>query len=179
MAPAPVAEAPIAAQVMMVAPVEAPADRRRRPRRSHRPRRSPPPAPAPAPAPQRPLVDENDWRVSRPATRPAVRATEPVARPVARAAGWREPLAEPVPAHHRRLRGAQARDGDRSGGDRRPSSRRPRVRQPENVVAVAPKAAPRPAPAQASINLDVTERAKPARDDDDLQIPAFLRRQAN
>ena len=50
---------------------------------------------------------------------------------------------------------------------------------PENVVAVAPKPAPRPAPAQASINLDVTERAKPARDDDDLQIPAFLRRQAN
>ena len=49
----------------------------------------------------------------------------------------------------------------------------------ENVVAVAPKTAPRPAPAQASINLDVTERAKPARDDDDLQIPAFLRRQAN
>jgi cell division protein FtsZ len=50
---------------------------------------------------------------------------------------------------------------------------------PENVVAVAPKAPARPAPAQASINLDVTERAKPARDDDDLQIPAFLRRQAN
>jgi cell division protein FtsZ len=49
----------------------------------------------------------------------------------------------------------------------------------ENVVAVAPKPVPRPAPAQASINLDVTERAKPARDDDDLQIPAFLRRQAN
>ena len=46
-------------------------------------------------------------------------------------------------------------------------------------LAVAPKPAPRPAPAQASINLDVTERAKPARDDDDLQIPAFLRRQAN
>ena len=32
---------------------------------------------------------------------------------------------------------------------------------------------------QPSMNLDVTERAKPARDDDDLQIPAFLRRQAN
>jgi cell division protein FtsZ len=48
-----------------------------------------------------------------------------------------------------------------------------------DVVAVAPKAAARPAPAQASINLDVTERTKPARDDDDLQIPAFLRRQAN
>ena len=40
-----------------------------------------------------------------------------------------------------------------------------------------PLLSPRPAPAQA--NLDVTERVKPARDDDDLQIPAFLRRQAN
>ena len=51
---------------------------------------------------------------------------------------------------------------------------------PENVVAVAPKApVSRPAPVQTSISLDVTERAKPARDDDDLQSPAFLRRQAN
>jgi cell division protein FtsZ len=49
---------------------------------------------------------------------------------------------------------------------------------PENVVAVAPKPASRPAPVQTSI-LEVSERAKPARDDDDLQIPAFLRRQAN
>jgi len=46
-------------------------------------------------------------------------------------------------------------------------------------VAVAPKPAPRPAPAQPSMTLDVTERTKPAREDDDLQIPAFLRRQAN
>lgn len=57
---------------------------------------------------------------------------------------------------------------------------------PENVVAVAPAPrmapaapAPRPAPVQTSISLDVNERARPARDDDDLQIPAFLRRQAN
>ena len=49
---------------------------------------------------------------------------------------------------------------------------------PENVVPVAPKPVPKPV-AQPSMNLDVTERAKPARDDDDLQIPAFLRRQAN
>ena len=54
-----------------------------------------------------------------------------------------------------------------------------RHRSAENVVAVAPKAPPaRPAPVQAN-HLDVTERAKPAREDDDLQIPAFLRRQAN
>jgi cell division protein FtsZ len=53
----------------------------------------------------------------------------------------------------------------------------------ENLVAVAPAPAkapaPRPAPVQTSISLDVNERTKPARDDDDLQIPAFLRRQAN
>jgi len=47
----------------------------------------------------------------------------------------------------------------------------------ENIVPVAAKAPVRQAPIQA--NLDVTERAKPAREDDDLQIPAFLRRQAN
>jgi len=46
-------------------------------------------------------------------------------------------------------------------------------------VAVAPKAMPRPAPVQTSISLDPADRARPARDDDDLQIPAFLRRQAN
>jgi cell division protein FtsZ len=54
-----------------------------------------------------------------------------------------------------------------------------RAVQPENVVAVAAKPAPRPVPTQPSMTLDVTERAKPARDCDDLQIPAFLRRQAN
>jgi len=44
--------------------------------------------------------------------------------------------------------------------------------------AVRPKAAARPAPAQASIKSDVTERASPA-GDDDLQIPAVPARQAN
>jgi cell division protein FtsZ len=47
----------------------------------------------------------------------------------------------------------------------------------ENIVPVAAKAPARAAPVQA--NLDVTERAKSSREDDDLQIPAFLRRQAN
>src|SRR3954466_8474430 len=73
-----VAEAP---PMVEAAPVEAP------------PVAAPPPAPAPiaaaiapapppppAPAPQRPLVDETDWRVTRPATRPPVRAGESVAR---------------------------------------------------------------------------------------------------
>ena len=176
-APAPVAEAPIAAQVMMVAPVEAPA--------------APPPAPAPvappapvaaapAPAPaaaaQRPLVDENDWRVSRPKV--PVRTTEPVARPVAA----RPAVESRSPNLFQRITGAFAapKPATATAPAAPPAAEPPAARPaPENVVAVAPKPAARPAPAQASINLDVTERAKPARDDDDLQIPAFLRRQAN
>ena len=176
-APAPVAEAPIAAQVMMVAPVEAPA--------------APPPAPAPvappapvaaapAPAPaaaaQRPLVDENDWRVSRPKV--PVRTTEPVARPVAA----RPAVESRSPNLFQRITGAFAapKPATATAPAAPPAAEPPAARPaPENVVAVAPKAPARPAPAQASINLDVTERTKPARDDDDLQIPAFLRRQAN
>ena len=178
MTPAPVAEAPIAAQVMMVAPVEAPAD--------------PPPAPAPVapPAPvaatpaaapaaasQRPLVDENDWRVSR--AKVPVRTSEPVARPVAA-----RPAAESrSPNLFQRITGAFAAPKPAMTSIAPPvaPAAEPPAARPaaENVVAVAPKAAARPAPAQASINLDVTERAKPTRDDDDLQIPAFLRRQAN
>jgi cell division protein FtsZ len=180
MTPAPVAEAPIAAQVMMVGPVEAPAD--------------PPPAPAPAPvappapvaatpaaapvaASQRPLVDENDWRVSR--AKVPVRTSEPVARPVAA-----RPAAESrSPNLFQRITGAFAAPKPATASIAPPvaPAAEPPAARPaaENVVAVAPKAAARPAPAQASINLDVTERAKPTRDDDDLQIPAFLRRQAN
>jgi cell division protein FtsZ len=176
--PTPVAEAPIAAQVMMVAPVEAPA--------------APPPAPAPVapPAPvaatpaaapaaasQRPLVDENDWRVSRPKT--PVRTSEPLARPVAA-----RPAAESrSPNLFQRITGAFAAPKPATTSIAPPvaPAAEPPAARPaaENVVAVAPKAAARPAPAQASINLDVTERTKPTRDDDDLQIPAFLRRQAN
>ncbi|HEV3491147.1 MAG TPA: cell division protein FtsZ [Reyranella sp.] len=176
--PTPVAEAPIAAQVMMVAPVEAPA--------------APPPAPAPVapPAPvaatpaaapaaasQRPLVDENDWRVSRPKT--PVRTSEPLARPVAA-----RPAAESrSPNLFQRITGAFAAPKPATTSIAppvAPAAELPAARPAaENVVAVAPKAAARPAPAQASINLDVTERTKPTRDDDDLQIPAFLRRQAN
>ena len=171
------AEAPIAAQVMMVAPVEAPAARAAgaracgAARSGGRSARS-----GSAAASQRPLVDENDWRVSRP-PRPAVRTSEPVARPVAA-----RPAAESrSPNLFQRITGAFATPKPATAPIAPPvePSRRPRVRRAENVVAVAPKPAPRPAPAQASINLDVTERAKPARDDDDLQIPAFLRRQAN
>jgi cell division protein FtsZ len=127
--------------------------------------------PTPAAAPPRQLVDENDWRVSRPAAKPAVRATEPIARPVAA-----RPASESrAPNLFQRITGAFAAPRP-AAPQVEPVASRP---APENVVAVAPKPAPRPAPAQASINLDVTERAKPARDDDDLQIPAFLRRQAN
>ena len=177
-APAPVAEAPIAAQVMMVAPVEAPA--------------APPPAPAPvappapvaaapAPAPaaaaQRPLVDENDWRVSRPQGPGADhRARLRDRLPRGRLCESRSPNL------FQRITGAFAapKPATATAPAAPPAAEPPAARPaPENVVAVAPKAPARPAPAQASINLDVTERTKPARDDDDLQIPAFLRRQAN
>jgi len=138
------------------------------------------PAPAPAPAPQKPLVDENDWRVSRPATRPVVRVNESVARPaVARAVGGESR----APNLFQRITGAfsapKAAPAAAMAVQVEPSVARAPQAAPENVVAVAPKPAPRPVPAQPSMTLDVTERAKPARDDDDLQIPAFLRRQAN
>jgi cell division protein FtsZ len=131
------------------------------------------------------LVDETDWRVSRPAARPVVRAGEPIARPVP---------ARPVASESRapnlfqRITGAFAAPKPATPAAAAPlpsvapalaPAEPPVVRTaPENVVAVAPKAAPRPAPVQTSI-LEVSERTKPARDDDDLQIPAFLRRQAN
>jgi cell division protein FtsZ len=153
-APAPVA--PVAPAAPPIAATAAPA----------------PVAPPPAAAPPRPLVDENDWRVSRPAAKPAVRASEPIARPVAARAASESR----APNLFQRITGAFATPKPAAAPAAEPVA--PRT-VPENVVAVAPKPAPRPAPAQASINLDVTERAKPARDDDDLQIPAFLRRQAN
>jgi cell division protein FtsZ len=190
--PAPVAEAPtpapIAAQIEAAQPMGfAP------PPPAPMPVPTPAPAPAPvaappasAPVPHKPLVDETDWRVSRPAARPAVRATEPIARPLA---------ARPVAAESRapnlfqRITGAFATPKPATPPVAAPMPTpvaspaavepTPTRTAPENVVAVSPKPAPRPAPVQTSISLDVTERAKPARDDDDLQIPAFLRRQAN
>ena len=153
--PAPVAPAPIAAQVAAA-----------------------PPPPAPA-APQKPLVDETDWRVTRPAVRPVVRA-EPTARPIAARPATAESRA---PNLFQRITGAFATPKPAAPAPApvaAPAPVEPAAARPaaENVVAVAPKVA-RPAPVQTSISLDVTERAKPAREDDDLQIPAFLRRQAN
>ena len=140
---------------------------------------APAPQPAPAPAPQKPLVDETDWRVSRPAPRQPTRAVEPSVRPV---------VARPVGGESRAPNLFQRITGAFSSTPKAMTPAvttapavEPTVARPaavENVVAVAPKAPPpRPVPVQA--NFDVTERAKPARDDDDLQIPAFLRRQAN
>jgi cell division protein FtsZ len=123
------------------------------------------------------MVDEGDWRVSRTPMRPAVRAAEPAAA--------RGPIARPVGAESRtpnlfqRITGAFAtpKPAAPAGGMPAAVVETPVPRAvPENVVA-APRPAMRPAPVQTSI--DVTERAKPVRDDDDLQIPAFLRRQAN
>lgn len=182
--PAPVIEAPPPAPVSMTPMIEAPVAVAPQPA----PVMAPPPAPAPvaaaapqpapAPVPQRPMVDENDWRVSRPAARPAVRAAEPASRPT---------MARPVGGESRapnlfqRITGAFSATKAPTGAVAAPAAEQPMVRPApvENVVPVAAKVPTRPAPAQASINLDVTERAKAARDDDDLQIPAFLRRQAN
>jgi cell division protein FtsZ len=177
--PAPVYEAPVAEEPMMDAPVmEAPVA----------PAPTPAPiaaAPAPAPvqappqaAPQRPLVDENDWRVSRPsAPKPAPVRAEAVSRPVAA----RPATDSRAPNLFQRITGAFSAPKPAATAPAAAAVEPPVARPaPENVVAVAPKApASRPAPVQTSISLDVTERAKPARDDDDLQIPAFLRRQAN
>jgi cell division protein FtsZ len=190
--PAPVAEAPvpapIAAQIEAATPMGfAPPPPAPMPVPTPTPAPAPVAAPpAPAPVPHKPLVDETDWRVSRPAARPAVRATEPIARPLA---------ARPVAAESRapnlfqRITGAFATPRPATPAVAAPmhapvaspAAAEPAATRtaPENVVAVTPKPAPRPAPVQTSISLDVTERAKPARDDDDLQIPAFLRRQAN
>jgi cell division protein FtsZ len=172
----PAMEAPIAAQfesqVAYAQPPAAPA-----------PAPAPAPiaaaAPAPAPAPQKPLVDETDWRISRPsAPRQPVRATEPMARPV---------VARPVggdsraPNLFQRITGAfSSTPKGMTPAVMTAPAMEPTVSRPpaaENVVAVAKAPSARPAPVQA--NFDVTERPKSAREDDDLQIPAFLRRQAN
>ncbi|MCX7365053.1 MAG: cell division protein FtsZ [Alphaproteobacteria bacterium] len=144
------------------------------------------PAPAPVlatassmPSPQK-QIDESDWRVTRPAPRPTIRS-EP-SRPLA---------ARPVAADSRapnlfqRITGAFAAP-PRQGGPTASASAAavaladpppmPRVTQ-ETYVAPTPKPVLRPAPTQTG--LDVTERPRASRDDDDLQIPAFLRRQAN
>ena len=120
------------------------------------------------------MVDENDWRVSRPPMKAVVRASEPAARPMA---------ARPAPGDNRspnlfqRITGAFS--APKPVATAAPAEPPPARQMPENVVGVAPKPVVRPGPVQTSISLDVTERTKPARDDDDLQIPAFLRRQAN
>jgi cell division protein FtsZ len=175
--PAPAYEAPVEEPVMMAPQVEA-APVAQAPVPVPAPVVAAPVAAAPAPAaPQRPLVDENDWRVSRPSTAKAPVRAEPVTRPT---------MARPAtdnraPNLFQRITGAFSapKPATTTAAPAEPPVARP-APAPENVVAVAPKApVSRPSPVQTSISLDVTERAKPARDDDDLQIPAFLRRQAN
>ncbi len=133
MAPAPAPVAPMPAPVVMQAPtapvMEAPASAPIAPQIEAAasaafapsptvPMPAPAPAPVappivalptPAPVPHKPLVDETDWRISRP-SRPAARAAEPRATARRAACRRREPSAEPVPAHHRRLRNTQASD---------------------------------------------------------------------
>jgi cell division protein FtsZ len=170
-APAPVAVQPAPAPVappVAPAPVPAPAPAAAAP--------APAPTPAPTPTPQqKPMVGEDDWRVTRPSPplRPAVRSTEHGTRPVVARPAASE---NRVPNLFQRITGAFATAkpaAPAAPAHVEPTASRP---APDNVVP-APKPVVRPAPVQTSI--DVTERAKPARDDDDLQIPAFLRRQAN
>ncbi|HQS16305.1 cell division protein FtsZ [Reyranella sp.] len=175
--PAPAYEAPVEAPVMVAPPVEvAPAPAPVQAPVAVAPAPVQAPAPAPA-APQRPLVDENDWRISRPSTTKTPVRAEHVTRPMAA-----RPAADNrAPNLFQRITGAFSAPKPTpatGAAPVEPVAARPAA--PENVVAVAPKApVARPAPVQTSISLEVTERAKPARDDDDLQIPAFLRRQAN
>jgi cell division protein FtsZ len=124
------------------------------------------------------LVDETDWRVTRPAVRPVVRG-EAVSR-----MSTPRPVASDARAPNlfQRITGAFAAPKPATATAAAPAPvpaepPAPRAAASENVVAVPSKS--RAAPVQTSISLDVTERTKPARDDDDLQIPAFLRRQAN
>ncbi|WP_422029814.1 cell division protein FtsZ [Reyranella sp.] len=177
--PAPAYEAPVEAPVMVAPPVEvAPAPAPAPAPVAVAPAPVQPPAPPAPAAPQRPLVDENDWRISRPSTtKTAVRA-EHVTRPMAA----RPATDNRAPNLFQRITGAFSapKPAPATGAAPAEPVATTRPAAPENVVAVAPKApVARPAPVQTSISLDVTERAKPARDDDDLQIPAFLRRQAN
>ncbi|MCC8431369.1 cell division protein FtsZ [Reyranella aquatilis] len=174
--PAPVYEAPVEEPVMEAPVAPAPAPIPAPVAVAPAPVAAPAPAPATvAAAPQRPLVDENDWRVSRPAAKAPVRA-EPVTRPVTA----RPATDSRAPNLFQRITGAFSAPKPAATAPAAPPAEPVARTAPENVVPVAPKApVSRPAPVQTSISLDVTERAKPARDDDDLQIPAFLRRQAN
>jgi cell division protein FtsZ len=141
-APAMVAEvAPIAAPVME-APIEAPV--------APAPILAPAPAlvaaaPAPVPAPvaaQRPLVDENDWRVSRPSTAKAPTRAEPVARPMAARSGGESR----APNLFQRITGAFSAPKPAAAPAAAPAAPvEPSVARPaaENVVPVAPSS-PRP-----------------------------------
>ena len=172
--PAPVYEAPVEEPVMEAPVAPAPAPIPAPVAVAPAPVAAPAPAPVAA-APQRPLVDENDWRVSRPVAKAPVRA-EPVTRPVTA----RPATDSRAPNLFQRITGAFSAPKPAATAPAAPPAEPVARTTPENVVPVAPKApVSRPAPVQTSISLDVTERAKPARDDDDLQIPAFLRRQAN
>jgi cell division protein FtsZ len=193
--PAPVAVAPVAVAPVAVAPEPAPIEVAAPVYEPPAPIMQPvavapvaPPQPIAA-APQKPLVDETDWRVTRPVIRPAVRATEPTVRapamrPAAAAAESRSPnLFQRITGAFAAPKGLTPVVAATASAAAAPApavaEEAPAPRPVMEPVAVAPKAMPRPAPVQTSISLDPADRARPARDDDDLQIPAFLRRQAN
>ncbi|TWT06089.1 cell division protein FtsZ [Reyranella sp. CPCC 100927] len=129
-----------------------------------------PVAPAAVPAAAARSGSSHDWRLSqRPSTRPAPAA--------------RNEAAARAPNIFQRITGLV-------GGSARPAGQgAPAPVEP--VIAARPVEAPPPAPAPAQLRpvavsaqpkiagLDPADRVKTSRDEDDLQIPAFLRRQAN
>jgi cell division protein FtsZ len=128
---------------------------------------APAPAPVPPPAPpHKPLVGENDWRVSRPAPKAAPMRVEPMSRPAAARAAT---PAERAPSLFQRFTGAF------SGKPQRAEPQRPQEMYVPAPVQAAAATPARPAAAVASepsIKLAT-------REEEDLSIPAFLRRQAN
>jgi cell division protein FtsZ len=134
----------------------------------------PPPAAAVAPPPAHAMPaaavsspSQHDWRLSqRPTTRPA--------------SAVRAEAAARSPNIFQRITGLV-------GGGRPATSAPPPAPVIEPVMTRPVEAPPAPTPLRPVASspqpkiagLDPADRAKPARDEDDLQIPAFLRRQAN
>jgi cell division protein FtsZ len=127
----------------------------------------PPPAAQAMPAAAVASPSQHDWRLSqRPATRPAPAAARADAR---------------SPNIFQRITGLVG-----GGRPATPAAPPPApVIEPTLTRPADPPLAPTPlrpvasSPQPKIAGLDPADRAKPSRDEDDLQIPAFLRRQAN
>jgi cell division protein FtsZ len=129
-------------------------------------------APAPAAPTPAPMVGPNDWRVTqRPQARPAASSIRPGAAAV-------------HPSLIQRVTGLFG--GKPAAPINAPAAVEPApapiaFRAPEPIApAPAPQPQPQIKPMQQRLGgLDPAERPAKSREEDDLQIPAFLRRQAN